>query len=243
MPGTDCTASSKDEPPSLSPGARAAARVASLRCTTLRPGDPALCATLAAWQDAAAVLERRPLSPPTRARLSEWRAVASELARVLEGLEEGEGRASERVTFAAADRGRVQAVASMFACPGATFVELLASAPWNLLGPDDPPDPRTVRGAGTALVQAAVRWSAARGCGGQVALQAATLRAAAFYAKLGFRDMRAEDAPLACVPPGERGWSPSILRLAAGRPGGEERASPWLLLEPRAAAEAALATG
>jgi hypothetical protein len=124
----------------------------------------------------------------------------------------------------------------MFACPRGTFVELLATAPWNLLGPTDPRDPRTVRGAGTALVQAARQWSARRGCGGAVALQAANARAAAFYERLGFRAMHAGDAPLSLVPPGDAGWSPSVLRLSRGHPGSEESASPWMLLEPRQAA-------
>ena len=75
-------------------------------------------------------------------------------------------------------------------------------------------------------------WSAARGCGGAVALQAASLRAAAFYERLGFRRMRSGDDPLSLVPPGEDGWSPEILRVVAGRPESKEREMPWLLLEP-----------
>ncbi len=228
------TAATSDDPPS-SLARVLATRAVPLACTTVPPGDPAPRATLAAWLEASSVLERRALSARTRARLSDFRAVASELARVLDGTEEGEGRSAERTIHVALDRGRVQGLSSMFGCPRATFVELLVSAPWNLLGPDDPADPRTVRGAGMALVDVASRWSAARGCGGAVALQAATLRAAAFYERLGFRPMQLDDAPLALVPPGERGWSASILRLAAGRPGAEERESPWMLLEPRAA--------
>jgi hypothetical protein len=208
----------------------------SLLCTTVPPADPTPRAVLGAWLEAAAILEARLLSPRTRARLADFRAVASELARVLDGTEDGEGRTSDRsVVVAVDDRGRVQGLCSMFACPGATFVELLVTAPWNLLGPEDPPDPRTVRGAGTALVEAATRWSVARGCGGAVALQAATLRAAQFYDRLGFRPMGPGDAPLRLVPPGERGWSTSILRLATGRPEREERESPWMLLEARVA--------
>jgi hypothetical protein len=232
------TANTSDDPPSFL--ARVpTTRAVSLACTTLHPGDPAPRAALAAWIAAAAVLERRPLSPRTRARLVDFRAVASEFARVLDGTEDGEGRSSERTICAATEHGRVQGLCAMFACPGATFVELLVSAPWNLLGPDDPPDPRTVRGAGAALVGAASRWSSARGCGGAVALQSATLLAAAFYERLGFRPMRGDDEPLALVPPGERGWSASILRLAAGRPGREERESPWMLLERHAASAGA----
>lgn len=111
-------------------------------------------------------------------------------------------------------------------------IELLVTAPWNLLGPEDPPDPRTVRGAGTALVAAASTWSVARGCGGAVALQAATLRAATFYERLGFRRMHAADGPLGLVPSGASGWSPEILRVAAGQPGPKEHDMPWLYLEP-----------
>jgi hypothetical protein len=74
-----------------------------------------------------------------------------------------------------------------------------------------------------------------------VALQAATLRAAAFYERLGLRPMRADDDPLSLVPRGDSGWSPSILRLADGHPGPEEHRSPWMLLEARSACMTAAA--
>lgn len=219
-----------EEPPSSF--ARALqARAIPFVCTTVDRRDPGTRATLQAWLDAIAVLEQRQLSPETRARLVDSRAVCGELAGVLDGTEEGEGRASDRTLHLAVARGRVHGLCSMFACPRATFVELLVAAPWNLLGPDDPADPRTVRGAGTALVQAAHDWSARRGCGGAVALQAGSLRAAAFYDRLGFRPMRPDDDPLSLVPPGDRGWSSSVLRIATGGPGDEERHSPWLLLD------------
>jgi hypothetical protein len=229
-----------EEPPSST--ARAlAARAIPILCTAVSPHDAETRATLAAWLDAIPVLEARRLSAPTRARLADSRAVCGELARVLAGTEEGEGRASERTLHVAAARGRAQGLCSMFACPGGTFVELLVTAPWNLLGPDDPGDPRTVRGAGTALVEVASRWSARRGLGGAVALQAATLRSATFYERLGFRTLRRDDDPLSLVPPGDAGWSPSILRLAGGRPGAEERESPWMVLPARRiAAQAAI---
>jgi hypothetical protein len=214
------------------------ARAVPILCAAVPGHDPEAHATLAAWLDAIPVLEARRLSASTRARLTDSRAVCGELARVLAGTEAGEGRTSERTLHVASARGRAQGLCSMFACPGGTFVELLVTAPWNLLGPDDPGDPRTVRGAGTALVQLASGWSARRGRGGAVALQAATLRAAAFYERLGFRAMQPDDDPLSLVPPGEAGWSASILRLAGGRPGAEERASPWMVLPARAASAA-----
>lgn len=228
------TSNPSDEPPSL------LARVVQPRalpfvCTAVPARDPETRATLQAWLDAIPVLERRTLAAQTRARLGDSRDVCAELARVLDGTERGEGRASERTLHLATARGRVHGISSMFACPGGTFVELLVTAPWNLLGPDDPSDPRTVRGAGTALVASAIAWSLRRGRGGTVALQSATLRAAEFYERLGFRLMRPADAPLSLVPPGEGGWSSSVMRLARGRPGAEERESPWMLLEPRAA--------
>jgi GNAT superfamily N-acetyltransferase len=228
--------STSEEPPSSLARATLAARASPIVCTPVPLRDPGARATLQSWLDAIPVLERRTLSAPTRARLADSRAVCAELARVLDGTEPGEGRTEERTLHLASARGRVHGLCSMFACPRATFVELLVAAPWNLLGPEDPPDPRTVRGAGTALVAAASTWSAARGCGGAVALQAASLRAAEFYERLGFRLMRPEDGPLGLVPPGERGWSASILRVVGGRPDREERESPWLLLEPRSAA-------
>jgi hypothetical protein len=224
------TCSTSEDPPTHL--ARAAvARAFPIVCTTAPAADPAVRATLQAWLDAIPVLERRPLSTRTRARLADSRAVCTELARVLDGAEAGEGRTSERTMHLATACNRVQGMSSMFACPAGTFVELLVSAPWNLLDRDDPCDPRTVRGAGTALVAAAMRWSVARGCGGAVALQAANAGAVEFYERLGFRAMRADDDPLAIVPPGDAGWSPSILRVACGRPGAEERRTPWMLLE------------
>jgi len=227
-----------EEPPSSLARAASAAR-ASILCTPTHPRDPGVRATLQAWLDAIPVLERRPLTADTRARLADSRTVVGELARVLDGSEPGEGRTADRSLHLATARGRVHGVCSMFACPRATFIELLVTAPWNLLGPGDPPDPRTVRGAGTALVAAASTWSAARGCGGAVALQAATLRAATFYERMGFRPIRPDDGPLGLVPPGDAGWSPEILRVAAGRPGPKEREMPWLLLAPRQAFAAA----
>jgi hypothetical protein len=233
--------SATEDPPSSI--ARAfGARAVPILCSAIPPRDAEARSTLAAWLDAIPVLEARRLSAQTRARLGDSRAVCAELARVLDGTEPGEGRASERTLHVATARGRAQGLCSMFACPGGTFVELLVTAPWNLLGPDDPGDPRTVRGAGTALVEVASSWSARRGCGGAVALQAATLRAAAFYERLRFRAMRADDDPLSIVPAGNAGWSASILRLAGGRPGVEERESPWMVLPARAAGVVRVAT-
>jgi GNAT superfamily N-acetyltransferase len=188
---------------------------------------------LRAWLDAVPVLQQRDLTATTRTRLEDGRRIAEELANVLEGREPGEGRAPERTLHVALARDRVQGLCSMFACPGGTFIELLVTAPWNSLGPDDPPDPRTVRGAGTALIAAASHWSARRGTGSRVALQAENPRAGAFYERLGFRPLLPADEPLAIVPPGEQGWSPAILRVAAGRPTAEEVRSPWLVLDPR----------
>jgi hypothetical protein len=225
-----------EEPPSSL--ARAAeARAPRITCAALAPGDPGARATLQAWLAAAPALARRSGSCETRVRLADARRIGRELARVLDGLEPGEGRAAERTLHVAVALGRVHAMSSMFACPGGTFVELLVTAPWNLLGADDPPDARTVRGAGKALVATAAAWSLARGCGGAVALQAGNARSAAFYDHLGFRELRPEDEPLALVPSGERGWSPEILRVAAGRPGPAERRQPWLVL-PGARADA-----
>jgi hypothetical protein len=224
--------STSEDPPSH---LARAARALPIHCTSVDPRDAAARATLHAWLEAIPVLERRELSQRTRARLADSRAVCAELARVLDGAEPGEGRSSERTLHVAVARGRIHGMSSMFACPRGTFVELLVAAPWNLLDGDDPCDPRTVRGAGTALVVAASRWSAGRGCGGVVALQAATSLAAAFYERLGFRQMGAGDDPLSLVPRGESGWSSSVLRLASGRAGPEDGKSPWMLLEARSA--------
>lgn len=194
--------------------------------------DPEAASTLEAWLKAIHVLEARHLSAATRQRLQDCGRICEELAGVLAGVEPGEGKAAERTLHFALIRGRIQAVSSMFACPRGTFIELLVTAPWNVLGRDDPADPRTVRGAGTALVKQAIQRSWHRGCRGRVALQAENVRTLPFYERLGFYRMSPADRPLTLVPPGEKGWSPSIVRVALGQPGPEEETSPWLVLDP-----------
>jgi GNAT superfamily N-acetyltransferase len=220
-----------DDPPSTI--ARAVeARATAVATATLERDDPEARDTLDAWLDAITVLERRALTPPTRIRLEDARRISTELGRVLAGSEPGEGRAPERTLHVALARGRVHAMSSMFACPGGTFIELLVTAPWNILGPEDPADPRTVRGAGSALITEAVAWSRRRGCGGRVALQAENARALALYERLGFHRMGPADVPLSLVPQGVAGWRDSILRVAAGECGAEEARSPWLVYDP-----------
>jgi GNAT superfamily N-acetyltransferase len=223
-------ASTCEDPPSQL--ARAVeARAPSIVSTTHDTQNAEVRATLRAWLEAIPVLERRALSRATRARLEDSRRLCGELERVLAGVEAGEGCASERALLVALARGRIHGVSSMFACPRGTFIELLVTAPWNILGADDPPDPRTVRGAGTALVSAAVDWSRRLGCAGRVALQAENRSALAFYDRLGFLPMKPEDHPLLLVPRGPDGWSTSVLRVARGKPGAEEERSPWLVLD------------
>ncbi len=221
---------SVDDPPK--PTARPPAGRASLRAELASADDPTYGAVLESWLGALADLEQKPLSASTRDKLSDSRRIVSELLRVLRGEEDGEGRARDRSLLHVRGLGRVQALSSMFACPGGLFIELIATAPWNLLGKDDPRDPRTLHGAGSALVERAIAWSRRRGCRGRVALQAGSLGALRFYERFGFRRMVPSDRPLSLVPPGENGFSPEILRVAAGTPGAEEERSPWLLLEP-----------
>lgn len=209
---------------------------ATFRFTTLEPDDPDLAEELRGWILTAQAYLARGVTPATRTRLEDSLRIVGELARVLAGEEEGEGITEQRTVHAAVHRGRIQAITSLFVCPGAAFVELLATAPWNLLGPADPPDPRTVRGAGTALVERAVALSRGAGAGGRVTLQAENPRAHAVYEKLGFERMRPSDAPLALVPRGKDGFSKSVLRLARGAAGPEEARSPWMLLDPDRAA-------
>ncbi|HTP29010.1 MAG TPA: GNAT family N-acetyltransferase [Anaeromyxobacteraceae bacterium] len=178
-----------------------------------------------------ALLEKRPVCALSREKLQDSRRICRELLNVLRGTELGEGSTRERSLVAVGALGRTQALASMFACPGGTFVELIATAPWNLLGKNDPPDPRTIHGAGSALVSYAVSWSLARGCAGRVALQAENPRAFRYYERTGFRRMMPEDEPLGLVPRGESGWSPEILRVARGCPGPDEDRSPWLVFD------------
>jgi acetyltransferase (GNAT) family protein len=219
-----------DEPPERR--ARPPEGRATFQIHPLHPQHPEPRATLQLWLEAIPALAGWPLTPLTRLKLEHCARIGLELSRVLEGTEEGEGTGESRTLHAASCGGRIQALSSMFACPGGTFVELLVSAPWNLLAPGDPRDERTVRGAGTALVAWASAWSRARGCGGRVALQAENTPSLRYYERLGFTRLTAADGPLSVVPPGARGHSPSILRVAGGCPGEEERRMPWLLLDP-----------
>jgi hypothetical protein len=193
---------------------------------------PQLLETVRGWIGLARSRLSRGASPGARLRLGDLRRVLAELERVLAGVEDGEGTASGRLAFAAIAGGRVQAVCTLFVCRRAAFVELLASAPWNLMGPEDPPDARTVHGAGRALLAHAASLSRQAGGGGRVALQAENPRSEALYERLGFTPMRPSDAPLALVPRGGKGWSPPVLRLARGEPGPQERRMPWLLRDP-----------
>jgi GNAT superfamily N-acetyltransferase len=207
-------------------------RPASFKVIPLPPGDPGLAALLRGWDWVARSLLSRGLVPATRARLADSRRIVGELERVLCGEEEGEGPAAERQVYAALHRGQPQAVVSVFLCPRAAFIELLASAPWNLLGEGDPSDARAVRGAARALVGHAALLARASGAGGRVALQAENPRSLEVYQRLGFAPIRPSDAPLGLVPRGEHGWSPPVVRLARGEAGPEEQRSPWLVLDP-----------
>lgn len=191
--------------------------------------DPAL--TLGAWLGTVGYIEDRPLSPTTRKKLRDWHRVSSEFAAVLAGEDLGEGPASQRLIRFAVAGGRIQGISSLFACPRGTFVEFLVTAPWNLLGPRDPRDLRTVRGAGTTLLNDALVLGRRRGCG-RIALQAENRRALAFYEHMGFRPMHASDLPFSLVPCIDSGWSPSVVRLAAGRGKSKASLSPWLVLDP-----------
>lgn len=221
---------SSDEPPERT--ARPDKGRASLCSEHVSTRDPSWCITLEDWLGAIHQLEGSPVSPLTRAKLQDSHRICKELLHVLRGTEPGEGRACERSLIAVRALGWTQALSSMFACPGGTFIELMATAPWNLLGKDDPADPRTLHGAGSALIKQAVSWSRLRGCGGRVALQAENPRTLGFYERIGFRRMAPDDGPLALVPRGESDWSPEILRVAQGCPGPEEERAPWLVLDP-----------
>jgi Acetyltransferase (GNAT) family len=221
-----------DEEPPERTARLEARRASSLSAERVSISDPIWCTTLDTWLDGIRRLERAPVSPLTKAKLLDSRRICTELVHVLRGKEPGEGRVCERSLFAVRALGCTQALSSMFACSGGTFIELMATAPWNLLGKDDPPDPRTLHGAGSALVGEAMSWSRLRGCGGRVALQAENPRTLGFYERIGFRRMAPGDEPLSLVPRGESGWSPEILRVAQGCPGPDEERAPWLVLDP-----------
>ena len=211
--------------------ARADAR-AELTLHHLDPGDTLLGAGLAEWERlATALLGGCDLGAQTRPRIEDDLRIIHELRNVLDGVEPGEGTARERAVCAAFAHGRLQGVCSYFECPGGVFIELLATAPWNLLR-GGAPDRRAVRGVGQALIGLAQRISFAAGHGGRVALQAENPRCLEHYYRIGFQVMRPSDLPLALVPKGEKGWSPEALRVARGQCGPAEAKAPWLLLDP-----------
>jgi len=220
--------------PSDEPSQRTPRRIRppGFRITSLAPDAPELAALLRGWDWVARSLLFRGVGQATGVRLNDSRRIVGELLRVLCGEEGGEGAAHERRVRAAVKGDRVEAVASVFLCSRATFIELLASAPWNLLGEGDPPDRRTVRGAGLALIEDASALAREGGAHGRVALQAENPRCLALYERFGFSRVRPSDAPLGLVPRGGTGWSPSVLRLARGAPGPMEQRAPWLVLDP-----------
>ncbi len=207
-------------------------RPASFKVLSISPTDPDLRAELLAWDWVARSLLSRGVSAATRPRLQDSRRIVAELLGVLEGHEEGEGPPPDRLIRAAVHRGQIQGLASIFLCPRAAFIELLASAPWNLLAPEDPPDARSVRGAGRALVLHAITLARASGAGGRVTLQAENPRSLTVYERMGFTRIRPSDAPLALVPKNGKGWSAPVLRLAQGKAGPAEQSSPWMILDP-----------
>jgi GNAT superfamily N-acetyltransferase len=201
--------------------------------TEMDPRDPALARLVDAWvTQARALLHQRGPGSATRLRLGDGLRILEELAGVLAGAMPGEGSGAEREVWVAAARGHVQAVCSLFECRAGLFVELIAAAPWNLVGGEVPRDLRATRGAGTALLAHAVARSRALGHAGRLALQAENPRARRFYERLGFVRMRASDAPLSLVPRRDEGWSASVLRLACGKPGRAEARAPWMVLHP-----------
>ena len=219
--------------------ARAAAR-AGLTLHHLDPGDASLRAGLAEWERLARTfLGADELDAETRSRLEDDLRIVEELRRVLAGDEPGEGTARERELWVVRGAGRMQGVCSLFECPGGVFIELLATAPWNLVRGARGRDLRAVPGVGRALLAQVAELSELNGHGGRVALQAENPRCLELYRRLGFALMQPEDGPLALVPRGEHGWSASLLRVAAGKPGDEEARSPWLVLDQARAAEQA----
>lgn len=219
--------------------ARVAAR-AGLTLHHLDPGDASLRAGLAEWERLArALLGAGELDAETRSRLEDDLRIVEELRRVLAGEEPGEGTARERELCVVRGAGRMQGVCSLYECPGGVFIELLATAPWNLVRGPRGRDLRAVPGVGKALLDHAQALSELNGHGGRIALQAENPRCLELYRRLGFAVMQPEDEPLALVPRGERGWSASLLRVAAGKPGAEEATSPWLVLDPARAAASA----
>jgi hypothetical protein len=223
--------------------ARAPRARASFTVHDATPGDAAVALALRAWRRAArGLLRRHDLSPESRLRIEDGLRIGAEILRVLRGDEPGEGPARARRVRVAIARGRVQAICTVFTCARAIYVELLASAPWNLLGPEDRRDGRTVRGAGGALVAHAGRLSRALGRGGRVALQAENPRSRRVYEHLGFAPMAPADRPLTLVPRAVTGWAPPLLRLARGRAAPKDLRCPFMLLDParaRAAVRAA----
>ena len=161
-----------EEPP---PGAR---RALALRA--LEPAD--LQSILRCWNEAGRALLAR---PALSAQAREVIHCQRRLCRELEELIAGQGALAVKLSAAFAG-GWPQGIAAVEPLQRSSFIHYLVSAPWNALTARDVPDLRATRGAGVALIEEAVRWSAARGQEGLVTLEAIDDRCRGVYQHLGF---------------------------------------------------------
>jgi hypothetical protein len=162
------------------------------RALTLHTPTPAgLVSILSAWNKAGRTLFARcDLSGRPRDIIRCQRGLCDEL---FEFGDCGGAPAGElRVAFA---DGRPHWIAALEPLERSVFIHYLVSAPWNALTADDVTDLRTMRGACVALIEDAVRRSAARGLGGVVWLEAINDQCRSVYQHLGFARASIEELP------------------------------------------------
>ncbi len=132
---------------------------------------------IAKWRDFADTYQNTPGFP------ADWKNEVRS-SRHLAGMIEFEASDRPKNFISVRDvKGRLQASAYVTSRNGYLYLELLASAPWNVAR--IPGDEKVVKGAGTTAIVAVIKESVKRGYGGKVQLEALP-NAVPFYEKLGF---------------------------------------------------------
>jgi hypothetical protein len=86
------------------------------------------------------------------------------------------------------DKGDIQSAATVTEAKDSMRIEYLATAPWNVKGGEK----KSVKGAGTKMIEEIIQESIKKGKGGSITLEALD-SAIPFYEKIGFRNMGEND--------------------------------------------------